>query len=77
MVKPLFYTRMRLGEFDPESMNPYNNIGESEIQSKKHRDLAVKAASMTFTLLKNDNNILPLKAKVNKMAVSGLHLEIC
>ena len=23
LVKPLFYTRMRLGEFDPPEMNPY------------------------------------------------------
>jgi hypothetical protein len=25
-VKPLFNTRMRLGEFDPPSMNPYANL---------------------------------------------------
>jgi beta-glucosidase len=24
LVKPLFYTRMRLGEFDPPEMNPYS-----------------------------------------------------
>ena len=58
------------GEFDPESMNPYNTIDGSQIQSQTHRDLAVKAASMTFTLLKNDDNILPLRTSVSKLAVS-------
>ena len=57
------------GEFDPESMNPYNTIDGSQIQSQTHRDLAIKAASMTFTLLKNDKNVLPLSSKVSKMAV--------
>ena len=31
-VKPLFYTRMRLGEFDPEDMNPYTKIDYTAIQ---------------------------------------------
>ena len=65
------------GEFDPESMNPYNAIDGSEIQSQPHRDLAIKAASMTFTLLKNDNNVLPLKGKVAKLAVSDRRMFIC
>ena len=25
-VRPMMYTRLRLGEFDPEEMNPYNTI---------------------------------------------------
>ena len=25
-LKPLFYTRFKLGQFDPPSMNPYSNI---------------------------------------------------
>ena len=50
-------------------MNPYNAINMSQVQSQEHRDIAIKAAQMTFTLLKNDGAILPLKSKVNKMAV--------
>lgn len=70
-VKPLFYTRMRLGEFDPPQMNPYYNIGSDVIQSPEHRDLAVRATMMSFVLMKNDNNRLPIKNIVNKVAVSS------
>ena len=31
-VKPLFATRIRLGEFDPENMNPYNRIDMDVVQ---------------------------------------------
>ena len=61
---------MRLGEFDPEDMNPYNKINTSVIQSEEHRELAIKAAMRSFVLLKNDKNILPLKSKVSNLAVS-------
>ena len=62
---------MRLGEFDPEDMNPYNKINTSVIQSEEHRELAIKAAMRLFVLLKNDKNILPLKSKVSNLAVSS------
>ena len=62
---------MRLGEFDPEDMNPYNKINTSVIQSEEHRELAIKAAMRSFVLLKNDKNILPLKSKVSNLAVTS------
>ena len=61
---------MRLGEFDPDNMNPYNDINTSVIQSAEHREMAIKAAMRSFVLMKNDKNILPLKAKVQNLAVS-------
>jgi len=71
-VRPLMYTRLRLGEFDPESMNPYASIDMSVVQSVEHRRLAAEAAMMSFVLLKNSNNLLPLKtAKYNKIAILG------
>ncbi|XP_071992916.1 uncharacterized protein [Engystomops pustulosus] len=57
---PLFYTRMRLGEFDPPEMNPYSSLDLSSVQSQEHRDLAVEAAIKSFVLLKNQNHTLPL-----------------
>ncbi|XP_068125171.1 uncharacterized protein [Hyperolius riggenbachi] len=57
---PLFYTRMRLGEFDPPDMNPYSALDLSIVQSQEHRDLAVEAAVKSFVLLKNLKNTLPL-----------------
>ncbi|XP_072276006.1 uncharacterized protein [Pyxicephalus adspersus] len=59
-VYPLFYTRMRLGEFDPPDMNPYNALNLSSVQSQEHRDLALEAAIKSFVLLKNIKNTLPL-----------------
>jgi len=69
-VRPLMYTRMRLGEFDPEEMNPYNAVNMSYVQSVAHRELALQAAMKTFVLLKNDRDLLPLKQVYNKLAVS-------
>jgi beta-glucosidase len=69
-VKPLFYTRMRLGEFDPPGMNPYLQYNMSLVQSEAHRLLALKAAMQSFVLLKNENRLLPIRKHFNKMAVS-------
>ncbi|XP_029658372.1 probable beta-D-xylosidase 6 [Octopus sinensis] len=70
-VKPLFYTRMKLGEFDPPSMNPYSSLNLSIIQSPEHRRLSLKTAMQTFVLLKNPHNILPLRRNFKKIAVVG------
>lgn len=51
-VKPLFYTRMRLGEFDPPEMNPYSSVNLSVIQSEEHRNLSLTAAAKSLVLLK-------------------------
>ncbi|XP_067676793.1 uncharacterized protein [Haliotis asinina] len=71
-VKPLFYTRMRLGEFDPSESNPYTKLNiKSTIESEAHKALAVEAATKTFVLLKNVNNFLPLTTKYNSIGVVG------
>jgi beta-glucosidase-like glycosyl hydrolase len=70
-IKPLFYTRMRLGEFDPAQFNPYSRLNLSLVQSPQHQQLSLEAAMKSFVLLKNRNNFLPLpKKKYNKIAVS-------
>ncbi|XP_046577967.1 xylan 1,4-beta-xylosidase-like [Haliotis rubra] len=72
MVKPLFYTRMRLGEFDPPEMNPYFKLDLSVIKSEAHQMLAIDAAMKTFVLLKNEGNLLPLKKDTfNRIAIVG------
>lgn len=64
-VKPLFYTRMRLGEFDPPEMNPYTKIDLNVIESPLHVAISRDAAVQTVVLLKNNNNFLPLKGNTN------------
>ncbi|XP_053313159.1 uncharacterized protein LOC128474786 [Spea bombifrons] len=71
---PLFYTRMRLGEFDPPDMNPYSSLDLSSVQSQEHRDLAIEAAVKSLVLLKNHLEILPLdleNIRGKKIAVIG------
>lgn len=59
-VKPLFYTRMRLGLFDPPGLNPYASLDpDNVVQSPRHRSLSLLSAMQTFVLLKN-NAFLPL-----------------
>ncbi|XP_071095371.1 uncharacterized protein [Haliotis cracherodii] len=71
-MKPLLYTRLRLGEFDPREMNPYNYLDiDDVVLSSTHRQLAVEAAIKSFVLLKNTNNFLPIKTRYNHVAVVG------
>ncbi|XP_064607226.1 xylan 1,4-beta-xylosidase-like [Liolophura sinensis] len=71
MVKPLFYTRMRLGEFDPPQMSPYSTLDiHREVLTHDHFQLAVEVASKTFVLLKNDG-VLPIKHKYGTIGVVG------
>lgn len=68
----IFKIRFRLGEFDPDELNPYSNIPEEELCSEEHNKLALKAAEEAVVLLKNENNLLPLQRdKINKIAVLG------
>ena len=61
-VKPLFYTRMRLGLFDPPQMNPFSQLNVSKyVQCKEHRELAITSALKTFVLIKNQDNLLPVQ----------------
>lgn len=69
-VKPLFNTRMRLGEFDPPSTNPYMQLNLSVIQSKEHRELALEAATKSIVMLKGGQTMLPIFKQIPKIAVS-------
>lgn len=66
-VKRLFTARMRLGEFDPVSMNPYNRLNvNTSVDTPGHRELARTTARQMQVLLKNEpvtssgNSVLPL-----------------
>jgi beta-glucosidase len=66
----LYTARIRMGMFDPPSMDPYSNIADSELNSAEHRELARKLADESMVLLKNDGT-LPLKSSGIKIAVVG------
>lgn len=64
-------TRFKLGMFDPDEMVPYASIPMSVVGCEKHQELAYTAALESVVLLKNRNNILPIKDDVRTMLVVG------
>jgi Beta-glucosidase-related glycosidases len=71
-VVNLFTTRMKLGVFDKEEDVHYNNIPYSIVDSKEMRQLNKEAAKKSLVLLKNENNILPLKKEnIKTLGVIG------
>ncbi len=70
-VKRLFTARFRLGMFDPPEVVKYSRIPIEENDSKEHRALSLRAAHESIVLLKNSENILPIKKSVRHIAVIG------
>ena len=67
-----FYLRMRLGDFDPPSMVPYQNIDKSHLNTPQNQALNLQAARESIVLIKN--SMLPLDPKSTKqITVIGPH----
>ena len=64
-------TRFKLGMFDPPDQVPYAATPMSVVGSKKHRDLAYRAALQSAVLLKNRNHTLPIGPQVKSIFVTG------
>ena len=67
-LERLFTVRMRLGQFDAASLQPWGSYGLENVDTAGHRELAEEAALQGFVLLKNEKAALPLKASA-KLAV--------
>ncbi|WP_179004548.1 xylan 1,4-beta-xylosidase [Winogradskyella forsetii] len=63
--------RFDLGEMDDDAIVPWAQIPPSVLNNDKHRKLALEMAQKSMTLLQNNNNVLPLKKDMNKLAVIG------
>jgi beta-glucosidase len=70
-VKRLFTLRYRLGMFDPVSMVKYAQTPESVLESPAHQAHALKMASQSIVLLKNEQQSLPLSKSIRRIAVVG------
>jgi beta-glucosidase len=70
-LRRLFMIRYRLGMFDPPSMVKYAQTPSSVLESPAHKAHALKMAQQSIVLLKNENNTLPLKKTIKKIAVLG------
>lgn len=70
LVAPMLHWKFQMGLFD----DPYVDPDEAErvVGCEAHRDLALQAARETITLLKNENNVVPLDVSTLKtIAVIG------
>ena len=65
---PLLETRFALGEFEKDQC-PWNS-GGYQLESPENQAMALKAAQESITLLKNDNNLLPITTD-KKVALIG------
>ncbi len=67
-VKNILRLKFRLGLFE----KPYVTIPQNSIAySETHLKVAKEAAIQSIVLLKNENNILPLKTNIKKIALIG------
>jgi beta-glucosidase len=64
-------TRFKLGMFDPAEDVPFTSIPMDVVACEAHRQLAYHAAAESVVLLKNKDNLLPIKPSARKIFVSG------
>ncbi|BBF45253.1 beta-glucosidase [Lachnospiraceae bacterium KM106-2] len=67
-----FRTRFRLGLMDPKESCSYNEIEESVVDCKEHREICLSVAKEAMVLLQNKENLLPFDPeKKESIAVIG------
>ena len=64
-------TRFKLGMFDPPEHVPFTSISMDVVACEEHRQLAYRTATESTVLLKNKENILPIKPSAKKIFVTG------
>ena len=70
LVSYLLKYKFKLGLFDNPYVNP--ELVQSDVRLENERNLALQAAHETITLLKNENNLLPINLKKDKsIAIIG------
>lgn len=70
-LRRLFKGRFELGMFDPDERVKWSQIPMDVVECDKHTDMALEMARKSMVLLKNKDNILPLKKDIKKIAVIG------
>eukprot|EP01064_Diplonema_japonicum_P002689 TRINITY_DN11729_c0_g1_i1.p1 TRINITY_DN11729_c0_g1~~TRINITY_DN11729_c0_g1_i1.p1 ORF type:complete len:751 (+),score=181.34 TRINITY_DN11729_c0_g1_i1:41-2254(+) len=71
-VSRLFTARMAAGTFDPPATVMYSNLTQADIQSPENLQIAEDVALRSQVLVKNQDNMLPLKpSSLKKLLVVG------
>jgi len=68
-VRRVLRIKFKLGMFEDPWSDP--DHAEQIVESPAHRQVALEAARKVMTLLKNDNNVLPLSKSLKSIAVIG------
>ncbi len=75
VLRGVFRVMIRLGQLDPEERVPYARIGkDGEPEpwlSEAHRRAVRRVTERSVVLLKNDDELLPIKPNVRRIAVVG------
>lgn len=64
-------TRFKLGMFDPPEDVPFASISMDVVACPEHRQLARQIAAESVVLLKNKDDILPIKPETKKIFLTG------
>lgn len=77
-IRNSFSTKIRLGLYDKEEDKcPYNQISKDTINTAEHIKVCKEVARKSMVLLKNEDDILPLKKDSNEsIAVVGLLSDV-
>lgn len=68
-LRRILTARLKLGMFDPSGLIPYSKL--SGIDTPEHKAVALEAARKSIVLLRNENNLLPLKKDIRTVAIIG------
>lgn len=67
----LLMTQFKLGMFDSYEKSKWGHLTRKDVDTPENRALARKIAADSIVLLKNKNNLLPVKKDVKKIMVMG------
>jgi len=70
-VRRLMEARIRLGMFDPATVNPYTQITAKDYDTPAHHAKSLDMAKASMVLLKNQGDLLPFKGAPRTIAVIG------
>lgn len=75
-LRNTFATKLRFGIYDKGNACPYSSVDMNQVNCREHQNICLEAAEKAIVLLKNDNNLLPLKKSLkeinkNTIAVIG------